>query len=250
MTKEGRRAAAGVVEDSMQNERFDVELDAIYYVTSVYDRAQFTTGNSELTVRTIDPSGRLGSLPGSPGDCTKRDASNNCVGKRLVKTDYDGKDQITLRLGGDYNVLPGLLALRAGVSYETRGSDPSDLNVLNYMLSRYGIHGGLTLRVAGKTDVSFGYAHFIHEDIALQVFDGEGTSKLPVRYRTAKYNFQPGAGAPDIDDMGADRGGFDGVAGIEVPNADQAYEEGPYYVNAGRYYFSLDVVSLSVAQHF
>jgi len=251
MTPEGRRAAAGVVEDSMQNERWDIELDGIYYMTSVYDRAQFTTGNSELQLLTIDPNGVMGSIPGSPGDCTKRDpTTNNCVGKRLVKTDYNGKDQITLRLGGDYNVLPGYLALRAGVSYETRGTDPSDLNVLNYMLSRWGLHGGFTVRAAGKTDISFGYAHFIHEDVALQVFDGEGVSKLPPRYRTAQYNFQPGAGVTDMMGNGANGGDFDGTAGIEVPNADQAFEEGPYYVNAGRYYFSLDVVSLSVAQHF
>lgn len=249
-TKLAHRYAEGKVEDHMLAERWDVELDAIYYFTSVYDRAQFTTNNAELQLRTVDPDGVLGSIPGSPGDCTERDASNNCVGKRLVKTDYHGKDQITLRLGGDYNVLPGLLALRAGVSYETRGSDPSDLNVLNYMLSRVGMHGGLTVRVANKTDISFGYAHFLHENVALQVFDGEGTSRLPLRYRTAQYNFQPGAGVPDMMNNGAELGGFDGTAGVEIPNGAQDYEEGPYYVNAGRYFFSLDVVSLSVAQHF
>jgi hypothetical protein len=249
-TKTAHRAADGKVEDHMATELWDVEVDFIYHFTSVYDRAQFTTRNAEIQLRTLDPAGNPGFLPGSPGDCQQFDAMNNCVGKRLVKTDYGGKDQLTFRVGGDYNVLPGLLALRAGGSYEQPGQDPSDLNVLNYMLSRIGIHGGFTVRVADKTDISFGYAHFLHENVVLQVFDGVNASDYPVRYRTAEYNFMPGAGVADMMDMNADRGGFDGVAGVEVPNADQAYAQGPFYINAGRYYFSLDVVSLSVAQHF
>ena len=39
-------------------------------------------------------------------------------------------------LSGDYNVLPGVLALRAGGSYESDGQDVEYLGVLNYMLQR------------------------------------------------------------------------------------------------------------------
>jgi hypothetical protein len=239
------------VEDQMATERFDLEVDFIYYLTSAYDRAQFTTGDAQLTLLTVDPSGAMGSLPASPGDCVQRDpTTNNCIGDRLVKTDYNGKNQFTVRVGGDYNILPGVLALRAGVSYETRGQDPADLNVLNYMLSRTGIHAGVTLRVSGKTDFTIGYAHFIHENIRLQVFDAEAASRLPPRYRTPEYHFAAGAGVPDMVGNGATNGGFDGTAGVEIPNADPGYAKGPFYVNAGKFFYHLDLLSVSLTQHF
>jgi hypothetical protein len=244
-------AAGDVVEDSMQTERWDIEVDGIYYMTSVYDAAQYTTRDAMLTLRSIDYNGIVSDIPASPGDCLKRDPNtNNCIGDRLVRTPLGGKDQFTVRVGGDYNVIAGILALRAGLSYEQRGQDPSTLNVLNYMLSRTGVHAGFTVRIAGKTDVSFAYAHFFQEDVNLQVFDGEPASRLDGRYRTAKYHFRPGNGVGDAMDMGKELGGFDGTAGVEVPNGDLAFPEGPYYVNAGSYFYHLDVVSLSFAQHF
>jgi hypothetical protein len=244
-------AARGTVEDHMQTERWDVEADAVYYFTSVYDKAEYVTRDAMLTLRTVDASGIVGAIPASPGDCTKRDPkTNNCIGERVVQTQLGGKNQFTVRVGGDYNLLPGLLALRAGVSYEARGQQPAMLNVLNYMLSRYGVHAGLTVRVAGKTDISFGYAHFIHENVQLQVYNNSSVSTYPPRYRMAQYHFKPGAGVPDAMGNGASSGGFSGVAGVEVPNGEPGYDIGPYFVNAGRYFFHLDVVSLSFTQHF
>lgn len=244
-------AAHGTVEDHMQTERWDVEADAVYYFTSVYDKQQYTTRDAQLTLRTIDPNGIVGSIPAAPGDCLKRDPmTNNCLGDRVVRTDLGGKNQFTVRAGGDYNLLPGLLALRAGVSYEARGQNPATLNVMNYMLSRTGLHLGFTVRVAGKTDISFGYAHFFQENVELQVYNGQAASAYPPNYRTPQYHFRPGAGVPDKMGNGASRGGFDGAAGVEVPNGEPGYATGPYFVNAGSYYYHLDVVSLSFAQHF
>jgi hypothetical protein len=246
-----REDAAGVVEDHMATERWDVEVDFIYYMTSVYDRAQFVTRDARVKLRTIDESGVVGQIDASPGDCLQRDPlTNNCIGQRVVMTQLGGKDQLTVRAGGEYNVLPGVLALRAGVSYETRGQEPEMLNVLGYMLSRIGVHGGATLRIAGKTDLSIGYAHFIHENVRLQVNDDFPASSYPPRYRMPQYNFMAGAGVGDLSGAGAERGGFDGEARVEIPNADLGYPEGPYYVNAGSFYYHLDALSLSLTQHF
>lgn len=247
--------AKETVEDHMETERWDVELDMIYYLTSVYNRAQFTTGNTQVTLRTIDPNGVVGEINSSPGDCLRRDPdTNNCVGDRLVKTQLGGKDQLTVRAGAEYNILPGVLALRAGASYETRGQDPETLNILGYMLSRTGLHGGLTVRVAGKTDISIGYAHFFQETVRLQVNSDLPTSfpasRYPPQYRTPAYNFMPGAGVGDAQGNNAMAGGFDGVAGVEIPNADLGYPVGPYFVNAGIFVYHLDVLSLSLTQHF
>jgi hypothetical protein len=238
--------------DPMGAERFDLEVDFVYYLNSFYDEAKFTTrGEPLLQLITVDPNGVRGSLPASPGDCTKRDPmTNNCIGDRVVKTAYNGKNQFSVRVGGDYNVFPGVLALRAGFSYETRGQDPGDLNPLSYMLSRGGIHAGLTIRVAGRTDVTIGYAHFIHEGVRLQVFDGEPASRLPVRYRTPEYNFRPGFGVPDQMGNGASQGGFQGAANVEIPNADLGYAKGPFYVNAGTFFYHLDMLSFALTQHF
>jgi long-subunit fatty acid transport protein len=168
-----------------------VEADVVYYFTSVYDKQQYTTRDAQLTLRTIDPKGVIGSIPASPGDCLKRDPiTNNCLGDRVVRTDLGGKNQFTVRAGGDYNLLPGLLALRAGVSYEAPGQSPATLNVMNYMLSRTGVHLGFTVRVAGKTDISFGYAHFFQENVELQVYNGQAVSAYPPNYRTAQYHFR------------------------------------------------------------
>ena len=246
-----QRAAGKFVEDAMYNERWDVEVDVVYYFSSVYDRAQYTTRDARLKLRTVDANGVLAEIDASPGDCLKRDAmTNNCIGDRRVKTDLGGKDQLTVRAGGDYNLLPGLLSLRAGASYETRGQNPQMLNVLSYMLGRTGLHAGLTVRVADKTDITFGYAHFIQENVRLQVYEGMPVSRYPIQFRTPEFHFKPGAGVTDAMGAGAQQGGFDGMAGVEIPNADLGYEIGPYFVNAGSYHYHLDVVSLSFAQHF
>jgi long-subunit fatty acid transport protein len=245
------KAAGKTVEDSMETERWDAELDFIYYFTSVYDRSQYTTRDAQLSIRTINEMGTIGDIPASAGDCTKRDASGtNCIGDRVVKTDLGGKNQFTARAGAEYNLFPGLLALRAGASYEARGQSPEMLNVLSYMLSRTGLHAGVTLRVANKTDISIGYAHFFQEDVRLQVNNSIPASRYEPRYRMDKFHFKPGAGVGDVNDEGGNAGGFDGTAKVEVPNADVAYPVGPYFINAGSYYYNLDVLSLGFTQHF
>jgi hypothetical protein len=241
----------GKVEDHMATERWDVELDVIYYLTSVYDRVAFTNRNAVLQLRTVDENGVEASIPASVGDCLQRDpTTQNCTGRRLTKTSLGGKDQLTVRLGGDYNILPGYASLRAGVSYETNGQEVEMLNVLTYLLGRTGLHAGFTLRVADKTDISFGFAHFIHRDVKLQV---NPASDYPRKYKApdvaAEYNFEPGAGEADFSGEGAEGGDFDGVAGVEVPNAGQE-EPGPYFINAGTFTYDMQVMSVSFTQHF
>jgi hypothetical protein len=49
---------------------------------------------------------------------------------------------------------------------------------------------------------------------------------------------------------GANLGGFEGTAAVEVPHGAESYPVGPDLNNAGRYIYHLDVVSASVTQHF
>lgn len=255
--KAAHKAAGRTVEDHMQVERWDLEFDAIYYFNSVYDRAFFTNpSTTDLVIRNLDTSGNVSSVPSSAGQCLERDENNNCVGDRITQVEYAGKDQLSLRLGGDYNVLPGTLALRGGVSYETDGQPIGYLNNLYYMLGRVGLHAGVTVRVAQKTDISFGFAHFIQKKVRLQI-NPESAVSYREQFKTAQYHFNPGQGIaaapielvpPELQPPPAD---FDGTAMVDVPNGDAVRTEpGPRYVNAGSYFYNLDVVSVTFTQHF
>ena len=245
--------ADGTVEDHMATERWDVELDVIYYFTSVFDRAAFTNDSSAvLYLRELGPDGEeVMPVQASVGECLEREGGDgNCIGDRLTETSIHGKDQLTVRLGGDYNILPGLFSIRAGVSYEADGQDISRLNILQPMMQRIGLHGGLTLRVAHRSDISLGYARFIHRDVRLQINQDAGGSDsvLEPKYRTPEYHFVAGEGQRDLEGN-TEGGDFDGTAGVGIPSAGLP-EEGPYYVNAGSFTYALDVLSLTFTQHF
>lgn len=249
------RAADGVVLDPMLLERWDIELDAVYYFNSAYDRSSFTNGDDAgVVLRTVQPGAEPVDSEVSLGRCIDLDPeTRRCRGKRRTQAEYRGRDQISLRLGGDYNLLPGLLALRCGLSYEQDGQPASALNVLYYMLGRIGLHAGFTVRVAGKTDVTVGFAHFIQKRVRLQINDADPApvAQYDRRYRTEAYHFAPGLGVAGAPGMEQPAGDFDGIAGAAVPNGiKDRVGDGPLYVNAGSYHYALDVVSVSVAQHF
>jgi long-subunit fatty acid transport protein len=250
-------AAGKFVEDSMATERWDIEADFIYYFNSEYNRSQFTTDSAGLSLSSVQPDGTITQFDSEVGKCIEPvmdppPGVDPCPKKtHIVKTDFGGKNQISLRVGGDYNLFPGLFTMRAGFSYETDGQDVELLNVLTYMLERKGLHFGLTFRLFDKTDVSIGFAHFIQRDVRLQV---QNQSMLPRKYKSPEYNFAPGEGVESADPaMPQPEGSFDGTAGLEVPNGDRARPlgmPGPHFINAGSYFYHLDVVSLTFAQHF
>ena len=76
--------------------------------------------------------------------------------------------------------MPGIFSVRAGVSYETDGQEIEFHIPLNYMLNRVGLHAGMTWRIAGKTDLSVGYAHFIQQDVNLQLGKEKTLDELSV----------------------------------------------------------------------
>jgi long-subunit fatty acid transport protein len=247
-----KRAAGPTVEDAMEDERWDLEADAVYYFASAYDQTRVTARDADVSVRSINVDGTVIESPFYVGTCVDP-AVNPAPGTdpcpkhvRAGHTEHGGRNQLSLRAGGDYNPLPGLLALRAGVSYETDGQDVELYSPLQYRLSSVGLHAGFTLRVAHKTDVSVGYAHFIHRDVRLQV---NPESRYPRRYKSPEYNFAPGLGEPDISgEHGEERRDFDGIARADLPNGDDI--PGPLFINAGSFSSGLDVLSVSFTQHY
>ena len=127
---------------------------------------------------------------------------------------------------------------------------------MQYLAGRIGLHSGFTVRIAKKTDITFAFAHFIQEETRLQINpqragDYRAFQAEQVRLNQPdRFHIATGRGIPDVMGNGADAAGpFDGTAAVEIPNGMQK-TPGPYFANAGSYYYNLSVLSLSISQRF
>jgi long-chain fatty acid transport protein len=68
------------------------------------------------------------------------------------------KDTFGARLGGDYNVIQDLLAVRAGAWFQSSAIDPKYVYVDFFPTQRVGLTGGATVRVK-PVDIQVGYQH-------------------------------------------------------------------------------------------
>lgn len=154
---------SGRTEDAMSNEWFDIEFDAIYLI------------NKEVTDLTVQlPAGSVATFreilaSGMPFD-------NMLPIPENITLPHNWNDQWLLRLGGDFNAIPGLATLRMGFSFETSAyesggvfsnRDARQYTGLDFLPGmRFGIHGGLTVRM-GKFDISLAYAHVFQTSITV-----------------------------------------------------------------------------------
>jgi hypothetical protein len=97
---------------------------------------------------------------------------------------HEWKDVLGVRLGGDFVVLPGRLALRAGGFFETKGQDDEYLNLDFHMGTKGGISGGATVRV-GPVDVSAAYQHTFYGAL-----DNGGRGAVPALSGDASTGFR------------------------------------------------------------
>lgn len=100
------------------------------------------------------------------------------------------KTQYAVRVGGDYNPIPGLLGLRAGFSYETSGVEHGYEQLFFLPLERYGVHVGATVRIDHRFDVSLAYAHFFQPT----VFNAVTEARLPSAAAPEDASFITNAG--------------------------------------------------------
>jgi long-subunit fatty acid transport protein len=94
-------------------------------------------------------------------------------------------DTWSLRAGGDYNVVPGRLALRAGVSYATRAVPVEYMSIVAWPLQKVGLHLGATVAF-GRFRTTLAYAHLFFRSI--QVPLGAGQVKESVQVRPEQAN--------------------------------------------------------------
>jgi hypothetical protein len=155
------------VEDPMSNEVFDIELDFVYELNSRVEDFVVDVPGAMLEYQFVNSMGMA-----EAGDAIPVPPS--------IALPHRWKDQWSLRLGGDYNVIPGMAAVRAGFSYESSGVNEAYQAIDFFVGSRIGIHAGLTVRL-GRIDVSLAYAHFFQEtvEVTTAVALYEQTSAAP-----------------------------------------------------------------------
>jgi len=126
--------------DTLAEDLFDIEVDFTYAHNSSVDN---------LEVR-FDKGIRVN---GTPTDIPQ----NSDI-------PHNWKDVFGVRFGGDFTVIPGFIAARAGGFFETSGQDPAYLNPDFHVGYRVGLGGGGTVRV-GPVDISLAYQHTFFEPL-------------------------------------------------------------------------------------
>lgn len=128
--------------DPMSDDLFDVEANFTYEATSL------------LGTTAISNSGNITVGAGSTVPAPAKIALNSNLG-----------DVMGVRVGGDFNILPGRLALRAGFSYETQGINANQAVVHIPAYGGASIHAGLSYRWRWLT-VSLGVGTFFFTPVS------------------------------------------------------------------------------------
>jgi hypothetical protein len=144
--------------DPMTDDVFDVEADFIYEATSMLSETSLRNTGSIITA--------CGTMPPQPVPGTNAVrcpdgmpvSAPRSIAIRSALTDVMG-----VRVGGDVNVIPGRLALRAGFSFETAGASPNLAQIHLPSYAGVSVHGGVTFRWRWL-DITAGYAHIFYFD--------------------------------------------------------------------------------------
>jgi len=154
-----QQSLRGATFDRMNTELFDVEVDVVY----------------ELNDRVTD---FVVTLP--PGSAANVPGIGVAPLPNVIRLGHNWKNQLSVRLGGDINVIPGTLALRLGGSYETSGVN-TDYAQLDFVPGeRISVSAGATLRL-GKIDISLAYLHIFQGDITSTARAGIGAEGVGLR---------------------------------------------------------------------
>ena len=203
-------AANPHLRDPIAQDRFDVEADFTWANDSAFDAIQirFPTGilaNPQIPSAVIPPN----------ADVT-----------------HNFKDVFGVRLGGDVNVLPDQLALRAGGFFESQAAVPQYQNIDFDAASRFGVALGGTYRFRigeHPLDVMAGYGH--------------------VFFATLNNTSPTAAGLPALTGEQCPGGSTAGANNKCQPAGNQQYRT-PFAVNLGTITSSIDVINVGASFGF
>jgi hypothetical protein len=242
-----------VIHDAFQDERWDIELDVEFQKNSVNDKQVLKYNNPPDKLEFVALDGTV--------------ALNDGPTETIIEKHW--KDQLSVRVGGQVNVVPGLFGVMAGAHYETRGVDPAYVQADVWPMSRVGLHGGIIIRVHKSIDLIASFAHVFQETItavppqhqARDVIAGcfAGTAADPAA--CAAPPGQIGAIDKSVGVSGADRkppmvleeaphGKGDATARLRQQLTISAANQPPYVINSGTYRSNFDVIAAGVNVHF
>ena len=235
-----------VLHDAFQDERFDIELDVHYELNSRHQ---------DLLLQ-FEPDQKVEfvSTEGSVSTLTFPDIS--MPNGTLIQKRW--QDQISARLGGSYNIVPGVFGITTGVHYENRGVDPAYMQIDYWPLKRVGLHAGIRIRIAGSMDFHFAYAHIFQETLVVSAPMHENFDVIGARYvqdgTVTAIDKRVGVRTPDnpmptpIEEVKPTAA--DGEARLTQNYSKELRGTPPYIINAGTYRSGIDVFSAGVTMHF
>jgi len=282
---EADAAGVDVIHDPLQDERWDVELDVQYELNSRNDKQVVTYYECDLpptdpnAATQCPPRRSIYFVPEAMGSNPQPLEFPHPSGPQDTQIEKYWKDQVSLRIGGTYNVMPGKLGLSAGAHYETRGVNPDYMQIDFWPVSRVGLHGGVTVRVYKSIDLVLSYAHIFQETIIVAAPDHQHRSEIyacyapppadpntPAPQRTCNApagqvrNIDKSAGPPILNSDGTtsqpsvleekSQGARDGTAKLDQNLNRVANGEPPWIINAGRYRSHFDIIAAGVNVHF
>jgi hypothetical protein len=226
--------------DPLNSEWWDVELDASYVSSGHLGAAKASVAE--------DISLQFKRADGTPADPLEIKASDLSA----LSADRHGLDVYSLRLGGSYAILPGMLQASAGGFFQSRGVEAAYVTVDNYSLARIGFGLGMRVRL-GPVDLSAAYSHVFQETLELappkheprdQATEADATRGFDQRiYEDGMLTEKPlkDPRAPAINNADAvaqarQTAGFD--------------SEKARVINAGRYTAGFNVFSIAVTHRF
>jgi hypothetical protein len=224
----------GVIHDPLTDERWDIELDLEYQFNSrvqsqkvVYQSGQF--------IEFEDPEGNIEQVEFPPR------------GREIMYLQKRWQDQVSLRLGGTYNIVRSILGVSAGAHYENRGLDASVMQLDFWPLQRVGLHAGMVVRVLKSWDLTFSYAHIFQETLVVAPPPHgdrlEGGFDKTVGTQQTRGDVLPVLEEDPIEDP-------DAVAEVEQIVALTSPGDPPWITNAGTYRSDFDVVAFGLNIHF
>lgn len=147
--------------DPLTQETWDIEVDAFWV----------NTGHvSDYVLDLYDPNSPPETWPTVAfSSAPNFDTGSSLPSRATLPHRWD--DTYGVRVGGDYNVMPGKLAVRLGAAYETRAVPVENMNIDYWPVSKVAAHVGMTYR-AGPVDLTAAYAHIFNETIEVGVGEG------------------------------------------------------------------------------
>jgi long-chain fatty acid transport protein len=149
--------------DPMAQDVFDIEADVTWANDSAFDYLQLRFPGTDAGLGKIPVQGTPGALPPN------------------ADMRHHFSDVIGVRLGGDYNILPDQLSVRAGGFFESQAADPTYQNIDFDAASRFGLALGAQYRIkfgSNKLDFMAGYGHVFFANLSNTDPNGTGVPAL------------------------------------------------------------------------